>query len=344
MLMLAPLLMILAASTSNMSQATAKQQLNEAAGAILRGDGRSAQTILRGISAPHLEPRNRAFRMCFLNRLASSPPTVRPSDNEAGSPFSRQVLALYRRYWRASVMKPADNPDAERALLKGLSALLGTTLHDVDAAEPLISARLAADGLHSQQGRTGVLHDLMIWTRESERIEQVALPEGSNPTKVNYLDGFLSRGWSSYFTCDRTGTGGWTTDEGLFVIVPAYASLTDETFRVNFRAHESQHYADKKRFGELPAWQLEYRAKLVEVIFAQATLQEVLAGFETNLGDDSTDPHSYANKRILGALSTELGVQSATGLQSLPAERLHEAAQRILKQDSDALERQRNAK
>ena len=235
---------------------------------------------------------------------------------------------LYRTYWRSSALDEAARPAAaERALVAGLARLLGrSALKDVDEAEPLIAARLKAAGLFSQEGQTGVFHDLMIWSRSTQRVENVPLPEGGNATQVNYLDGFISRGWSSYFTCDRTGTGGWTTTDGLFVIVPSYDSLTDETFRVNFLAHESQHYADKKRFGELPAWRLEYRAKLVELAYADTTRDRVLASFSSNQGDDAADPHSYANKRVLEALERRLAASSVAELHRVPIESLHEAA------------------
>ena len=134
------------------------------------------------------------------------------------------------------------------------------------------------------------------------------MPEGGNATQVNYLDDFISLRWSSYLTCNRTGAGGWTTDSGLLVILPSYESLTDEEFRLNFLEHESQHYADMKRFGDMASWRLEYRAKLVEIAYTKTTIKDIFDNFASNQYDNPIDPNSYANKRDLNTLKDRLGV------------------------------------
>ena len=253
-------------------------------------------------------------------------------------PFARNVLALYRTYWRSSTMDEGLRPTTERALVAGLAQLLDQPdLESVDKAEPMIAARLSKAKLFSQQGMTGKFHDLMIWSSDTVTVERVKLPEGSNQTRVRYLDNFLSRGWSSYLTCDRAGTGGWTTDDGLFVVVPSYESLTDENFRVNFLAHESQHYADKKRFGELPAWRLEFRAKLVELAYADATRDRIVDNFISNQSSDPADAHSYANTMILSSLTRRLRLTSVQDLHNVPLIQLHAAAIDELKYDSEQL-------
>jgi hypothetical protein len=326
------------AATPAVSAFVAKQELRSAVGAVLRGQGAAARTILLSVPSSDLDATDRQFRACALSRLnADAPTTAALSAEEAGT-FVRDLLLLYRAYWRSGALDEAARPAAERALIAGLARLLGRpALKDVDEAEPLIAARLKAAGLFSREGRTGVFHDLMIWRRDTQRVETVPLPEGANATQVNYLDGFISRGWSSYFTCDRTGTGGWTTNDGLFVIVPSYDSLTNENFRVNFLAHESQHYSDKKRFGDMPSWRLEYRAKLVELVYADTTHDQVLDGFNSNQGDDTADPHSYANKRVLEALERRLAISSVAELHRVPIKRLHEAAAEELRADSSKL-------
>lgn len=322
----------------------AKQELNSAVGAILRAQGATAKSALEAISPADLDAKDRAFRTCALSRLTVAEPTPAASEPLPSDPFVRDLLALYRRYWRVGALDEGQRPQAEKALIVGLGRLLDHPVADVAAAEPLITARLKALGWSSLEGTTGVLHELMIWRRETRKIEQVELPEGSNATRVHYLDGFISRGWSSYFTCHRTGTGGWTTGDGLFVVVPNYDSLSDENFRVNFLAHESQHFSDMKRFGELPGWRLEYRAKLVEVAYADTTMARVLGNFARNQGDDSTEPHSYADKRVLKALEDRLGVSTFPALLATPTDRLHQTAVAVLKADSVELSAERRTK
>jgi hypothetical protein len=317
---------------------SAKQAMGSALGEILQGDGVAARTILQGLPDSDLDAKDRRFRDCTLSRLGGQAPNAADAAPEPTDPFARDLLALYRTYWRDAALSKAPRTAAEQALVAGVAHLLGQPeLKDMDAEEPLIAARLKAAGLFALEGQTGVFHDLMIWSRQSQRVEQVELPEGGNATNVSYLDGFISRGWSSYLSCEKTGTGGWTTGDGLFVIVPSYDSLTDENFRVNFLAHESQHYSDKKRFGDLPSWRLEYRAKLVELAYADTTRDRVLDSFGSNQGDDPADPHSYADKRVLAALERRLGLSSAAALHTIPLERLHQAAVAELKADSRKL-------
>lgn len=316
--------------------ADAKVSIDSAIGKILQGQGASARAALKPLYEDALDTRDRDFRRCALSRLSTAQPLVMSSRKQKRTNrFARDVLRHYRAYWRKSVMNESDRAPAERTLLSGLTRLVGhAKFKTVDEAEPFIEARLKARGLFSQSGQTGVLRDMMIWSRDTLKIHEVPLPEGSNPTRVHYLDKFLSLGWSSYLSCDRTGTGGWTTDKGLFVIVPSYASLVDENFRINFLAHESQHYSDKKRFGDLPGWRLEFRAKLVELAYAETTRNNVLDNFTSNQSHDQNDAHSYANRKVMEALINRLGLAIDAKLQSVSIGDLQRAAINELMADS----------
>ena len=163
---------------------------------------------------------------------------------------------------------------------------------------------------------------------------QVALPEKQQNVKVELLDGFLSLGWSDYATCSRAATGGWTTDDALFAVVPRYESLDGEEFRVTFLGHEAQHFADKAQFKDLQSWELEYRAKLTELAEAEQTRPKVLGKFIMDQGDDPKSPHSYANRRLLTGLVTRLGVADANALASADPAKLRAAALAMLHDDT----------
>lgn len=333
--MLVPLLILVAAGSAAangepaQTTASANQALQLSVGAILQANGPKAREILTGILDQDLSPSAREFRQCAQARLTTPVPSPLLIAPKGGKPdhFVTALLDIYRIYWTESLAAPNAEPTAAAKLLQSISTLLaGTPLNSMDDGERAVALRLEASGFHSQEGQTGRLRDLMIWRSQTTRVETVRLPEGSNATKVNYLDDFVSRGWSTYFTCDRTGTGGWTKPDGLYVIVPAYKSLTDETFRVNFLAHESQHYADHRRFPNLADWELEYRAKLVELATAETTRDKTLGGFFSNQGDDTQDPHSYANKRVLAALRARLRMPGKADLSAVPGNRLGKAA------------------
>ncbi len=316
------------------SSPEARAELSQAIGAVLRGEGEPAIEMLETVSEAELSSRDRALRSCSLARIKGTP----ASPQEDLDPFVVRLLTAFRDYWQRALTDKDNRSQLERKLHADLSLLTDQpSLTDPIATETAIFARLEDLGLHAQMGRTGVLRDLMIWSSETQSVEQVPLPEGSHATTVTYLDQFQSRGWSSYFTCNRTGTGGWTTSDGLFAIVPAYASLSDENFQVNFLAHESQHFADFERFRELPQWRLEYRAKLVELAYAEKTRERILHRFESNQSDNIEDSHSYANRLVLENIEERLELNAEQNVSDILPERLRATAKALLHADSEEL-------
>jgi hypothetical protein len=319
------------------SAASPSEMLSVIAAAVLQGNGPRALSIISGIPATGLSPQATQIRECLLSRLdGSAPPApaISPLTHQPDA-FATQALDIYRSYWRDGVNHPEGRAAAQQKLLLDLTALLGDApLKDLDDAEPLLAARLAQGGFHSLGGQTGLMRDLFLWTEQREQMESVPLPEGAAATKVFYLDGFVSRGWSSYFMCDLVGTGGWAKPEGLYVVVPGYQSLNDEDFRVNFLAHESQHYVDYRHFPGLAGWELEYRAKLVELVYADKTRENELTYFITNQGNDPADAHSYADKQLVAALRARLKVGSDEALKSVPGPALQQAARAELRADT----------
>jgi hypothetical protein len=318
------------------TSAAAKQQISQALGSLLQADGRRARDQLQSLNLIELSAKDTKFRNCVLARLRAPTP-VRPINSpQTRKPdkFVRRLLTLYRTYWWTSVMRPDARADAERRLAAQVAGLLGRPTTTIDGMEPLIKNRLKQAGFYSLQGKTGKLYELMIWSRQDEKVEKVILPEEANETKIFYMNDFASLGWMNHLSCDRTGTGGWTDDVGLHVVVPNYDSLTDEDFQINFLVHESQHYADKRRYKDLADWELEYRAKLVELAYAAKTKDRTLSGFTNNQGDDIDDAHSYANKRVLIAIRQRLGLAADAKLADVPVASLHEAALSELRADS----------
>lgn len=322
------------------SSPSARATLNEAIGAILQADGPRARNLLEGLSPTQLSAKDSDFRRCALSRIEGPADTLSPANSD---PFVSEVLGAYRAYWHRALVNSSDRAAAEAELSRRLSALLSIKPpRKLSDLEPQLAKALERRGFHSLEGKTGSLSELMLWSKQELHREHVVLPDGQVTTPVYYLDDFLSRGWSTYFTCGKTGTGGWTKEDGLYLVVPSYKSLADENFRVNFLAHESQHLYDRQHFKDLPDWRLEYRAKLVELALANNTLKKVLASFTANQADDPIDPHSYANKHVLTALAKRLHLDSAAGLVNVPASSLHRAAAAELMADTRALQANRN--
>ena len=306
--------------------------LQEALGQALQGDMRPALARLRATADDQFAGPAAAIRTCVLARFGGA-----PNDGPLPGlpPATASALALYRTYWRAGLLDPAARPAAEERLRTGLAALLGLpAATGLDAMEAPLAARLEAEHMHVLSGVTPPFRELMLWRGQSEEQRDVALPEGAHRIRVFMLDDFISLGWAGYATCERSHTGGWVRPEGIYAVRAGWGDLADEAFQVSFLAHETQHFADKERFGELPSWELEYRAKLAEFALAQTSQARLLEAFASSQSDDQALPHPYANRRVLAALRTRLGLAPDAAFTGVAPDAIRAAARADLLADS----------
>jgi hypothetical protein len=322
---------LIAAALATTAAPDPKQSFGNAMGAALQADEVKALAALDGVDLSSLPERDRAAATCMRERFG---PNSRPAPAASAS-LTDRALAIYRDYWHTAITHPERRAAEEQRLETRVRTLLKAPKQaDLDALEPLLSEALKKEGVHSLQGRTGLLRELMIWGKQDEKVVPVDLPDGQYRAKVEYLNGFKSFGWSEYATCGRAATGGWATEEALFAVVPRYESLDGEEFKVSFLGHETQHFSDKARFKDLKPWELEYRAKLVELAFADTTRTKVLKRFIVDQGIDPESPHSYADRAVLSDLVKRLQLKSADDLFTVDLARLHEAARATLLEDS----------
>ena len=323
--------LLAAAATIAAAPPQPSDQFSQALGAALQADEVTALKALNGVDLTGLPERDQAAAACMRERFG---PDSKPAP-AAGNSIADRSLALYRDYWHSAMTHPERRAAEEQRLTMRLRQLLkapkGT---DLDALEPILAKALEKEGLYSLQGQTGLLRELMIWSKQEERVMHARLPEGEHDVTVFLLDGFSSLGWGAYATCDRASTGGWTTETALFAVVPKYSSLDAEEFQVTFLGHEGQHFADKSRFKNLESWELEYRAKLTELAEADTTRAKVLGKFIMDQGDDPASPHSYANRQVLAGMVGKLHLASAQELSSADNAQVQAAAVELLREDS----------
>lgn len=103
---------------------------------------------------------------------------------------------------------------------------------------------------------------------------------------------------------------------------------------MSFLGHETQHFADLASFPDLASWELEYRAKLVELAQANATRAKVLRKFTEDRGDDPGSPHAYANQRVLRELARRLAPPAGVALDTVAVPTLQAAAAEELRADT----------
>ena len=151
----------------------------EAVEAALQGDAALAVLTLLPIPESELPAADRPFRACLMDRFG----TQREEDPALATAFARDVLAAYRGYWRAALLRPDQRDAYEARLLARLRVLTGRPqAADMDAVEPALRDRFARDGYRAELGRSVALRELVL-----RKDGQVA-----------------SAGWRDYATCGRS--------------------------------------------------------------------------------------------------------------------------------------------
>jgi hypothetical protein len=311
-------------------------------GKALEGDVRQALQVLRTLRVDALDAKERAERDCLLGRFVDKKmPALDLRD-----PFVAELIGVYRDYWMGVLLQERSAADGEAYLFKRLTTLLRdngqpasySSLDDlVDALGPHLLER----GYHSIRGVTQPYYELMAWGREVSQTYEVALPETTLPVRVVFMHDFVVLGWSAFATCEKAYSGGWAKDDTLYCVADSYDTAS-ESFSVSYLAHESQHFADYKRFPKLEQPELEYRAKLVELSKAQKTSLELVRRFAAWGGESRSAPHSFANSKVIADLSRSIfgGAAPVTDDRrwaAVPVGDIHRAATALLKANTEKL-------
>lgn len=311
---------------------------------ILQGDLQTGMAILESIAPDSLAPRDRVSRQSILDQFKSG----KAQEPDIQEPFTREVAALYQAYWTRCLLKTAGLDEANAALFTQLKACLnrhgkpGDSFRSLDALTEALGPMLEAAGFHSLRGVTAPFHELMLWKKERVASYEVHLPESTQQVKVVFMSEFVVQGWLGFATCGRSHSGGWTTEDGLYCLETSY-DLQSEEFRISYLAHEGQHFADNRRFPKLHQPELEYRAKLVELIQAKDTLRPLLDRFSRQGGLDRATPHPFANRQVALKLSKALfgddsALRDPTRWAGRTPEQIHSAALKLLRESTRILD------
>lgn len=243
------------------------------------------------------------------------------------------VLTAYQRYYRDAFYLGAKAEAAAEALRARLCALPGMqagklSLDEMERTQ--ITEAFARGGLCFMGGKTGGYYGPYIWKTTQTCAYEVELPEGRQAYNVRLLDGFVTRSWLDYLSFGLITPGGWTGADGIISCARASYDLESERFRVSLLKHEAQHAMDLHRRAEMPSAQLEYRAKLVELIYTQET--NLLEAFLQEAdGSDAQNGHACAASRIAAAFSDQLQKERAE-LGTLPIKTVQTVAKALFAQ------------
>lgn len=313
----------------------APERIRQYVSYALQGDLRPAPALLQPTPEAPLSAAESTLAAQFQRRFVDRSEVF---DDSAAPPFARDVMAVYRRYWTRSLMGELAADQGEAFLVAELKPLLGGAVADSVVLEQMMD-RLEAQGIHVLDGMTRPYYDLMLWTRTDTTRYEVQLTDAIQPVTVVFIGDFLIKGWSHFATMGRASTGGWATKEALFCLRDDY-DLESEKFKVSYLQHEGRHFADYTRFPALDQADLEYRGKLTEFAFANASTFDLLDHFAASGAPNPNAPHSYANYAVVRDLSQAVLGEATTDsarLHSMPVDKIQKAARDLLAANTERL-------
>lgn len=223
-----------------------------------------------------------------------------------------EILMIYQKYYRDVFYLRMDAERAAEVMRSRFMHLLNIDNPDMqlsDIEESKIAEVFQKRSYHFLGGKTGGYWGPYIWKTTESKTYDVELPDGRQPYQVKFLDGFISKSWLDYVSFGEIGTGGWTDSDGIIYCVKASYDLEDESFTVSLLKHEAQHAMDLSRYPHMSSDDLEYRAKLVELIYSSKRnlLQQFIHEADTSKENNG---HSQAANRITEEFAKRLHIGS----------------------------------
>lgn len=237
-----------------------------------------------------------------------------------------EILLSYQQYYRDTFYLCTAKEQAENKLKERLAKLLGILneyMELCDLEQKNLVDLFESRGLHFLGGKTGGYYGPYIWRTTETVSYDVELPDGVQNYSVKLLDGFITRSWIDYLSFGEIGSGGWADGDGYINCVKSAWDFESESFHVSLLKHEAQHAQDLKMDRNMSSEDLEYRAKLVELIYSKE--RNLLCSFAQEADDsDKNNGHAMAAYRIVQGFADTLGVAEID-----PASILVEQVQRI---------------
>lgn len=323
---------------------TTANSLNKMYARALQGNVANIIQQLDTLSDLNLSPQELKTKQQYLKRFKDQDEVVTyPTKNE----FLLQLISIYQVYWKEALLQQYPLETAEKRLLENLENYLYRYAKEQVSKEEIrqnvmefVTKMLTQNGFYVANGKTAGFYDLLVWAKETETHYTVELPGGHTDVSVVFMDSVVTMGWEEFATFGKYFPGGWATEKALYCVRSTY-DTTSENFRISYLQHEGQHFADYKIYPALSGADLEYRAKLVELAYANQSVYKLLSFFQGNATKNRNNAHSFANDFVIRNLSKELfGKEQVTDnneWKKLAVADINAAARKLLAINSEGL-------
>ena len=314
---------------------------------VLQGDVAKVLEVLDTLPDSSLNSEEELLKQKFFARFKDKKEVT---DFITDDPVLQEVIKIYQNYWRKALLDKKHTARYEKDLRNKITKFLKkhnsfpANVPDPEEEEYNFAVHLKNffldRGYFSATGKTAGLYDLFVWSTEKPLEYHVTLPETEVVTTIIFLEDVITMGWEEYGSFGKVYPGGWATKDVLYAVAKAY-DTTSEDFEVSYLKHESQHFADYEQYPLLTGADLEYRAKLNELIYADKTLFSLISNFIRNASSQGRNSHAFASYALMRDLSKNIFnedfVTEINRWKAIPPERIKEESHELLLEHSEAL-------
>lgn len=223
------------------------------------------------------------------------------------------ICSIYQDYWKIKLQKTPVNCDSilynklshylvENELTELNLDELSKTIKD----DSELTRVIENEGYYCKFFLINGIQDILIWDKQSRSTYSIDLPENNIEVSVVFIENYVLKGAADYATFGHSLIGGWASnlDSSLFCNRGTY-KLKSEKFQYSYLKHEALHFIDMIDYPNLESADLEYRAKLIELIYCTEKsiykrLDEFIIG---SSNENRNNSHPYANYHLLSQLS-----------------------------------------
>lgn len=231
------------------------------------------------------------------------------------SDLLRCVAAAYSVYYKCVLVNPKRDVSEQKKLKSNLVAICREFLIDLpkksfDVIEEKLKNAFLKQGIYTLFGIIRPYRSLIAWTVQRPKRETIQLVEGRVKLNVVSLQKFVFECWMFYATGGHKYPGGWAssaTKGSIFNVLRKKRS--HESYQIDILKHEGQHAFDLQRFPKLHPIDLEYRAKLAELVACRNKMKR-LEKFFMQSAPNVESPHAAAAFELSNAFRDLIRLKS----------------------------------
>ena len=236
-------------------------------------------------------------------------------ENTSGNKIVNDISNIYREYWRVEMMKPLPESKTDSTLYNNITDYLvfnkltrlskdslRKNIKDDSVLKEIIEKERFKVDFKFRNG----FQEIFIWNNESTKKYEVILPKDTVKTTVVFIESYHINGYDEFATFGDSQVGGWAIKESatLYCNKGTY-DLNSEKFKVSYLKHESLHFTDLNNYPNLSATDLEYRSKVIELMYCtEAAMYDNIGLFMSGANKaNRNNSHPYANYILIQNLS-----------------------------------------